>query len=50
MIDCAGNKNFGCEGGDICNLLSWLVDNQVSILAESIYPVTGTSDICQLNR
>ncbi|KAK0167579.1 hypothetical protein PV327_004958 [Microctonus hyperodae] len=50
MIDCAGNKNFGCEGGDICNLLSWLVDNQVSILAESLYPVTGTSDVCQLNR
>ncbi|XP_008547449.1 cathepsin O [Microplitis demolitor] len=50
MIDCAGNNNFGCEGGDICSLLSWLVDNQISILSESLYPVTGKTDTCTLER
>ncbi|XP_063992143.1 cathepsin O-like isoform X2 [Diachasmimorpha longicaudata] len=50
MIDCAGNGNFGCNGGDICSLLSWLEDNEVPILPESDYPVTGTSGTCLVDR
>ncbi|XP_043289980.1 cathepsin O-like [Venturia canescens] len=50
MIDCAGNSNFGCEGGDICSLLNWLLLNKVPILPEKIYPVTGKSDACKLDK
>lgn len=50
MIDCAGYGNLGCNGGDICSLLSWLVDYDVSITGESAYPTTGQSDVCQLEK
>lgn len=50
MIDCAGNGNFGCEGGDICSLLTWLVNNKISILPENEYPITGQSAACKLDK
>ncbi|XP_055635974.1 cathepsin O-like [Toxorhynchites rutilus septentrionalis] len=27
VINCAGNDNFGCDGGDTCRLLEWLRSN-----------------------
>lgn len=50
MIDCAGNSNFGCNGGDICSLLMWLTSTKVKIQRESQYPMTWTTDTCQLNN
>lgn len=38
MIDCAGNGNNGCYGGDTCSLLSWLTSNNVNIETENEYP------------
>ncbi|XP_006622333.2 cathepsin O-like [Apis dorsata] len=50
MIDCAKNSNFGCEGGDICSLLSWLLVSKVQILQESIYPLIGMTSTCKLGK
>ncbi|XP_076237174.1 cathepsin O [Calliopsis andreniformis] len=50
MIDCAKNSNFGCEGGDICSLLSWLLASKVKILQESAYPLTRKTGMCKLEK
>jgi cathepsin O len=50
MIDCAENNNFGCEGGDICSLLEWLLISKSKILPEVIYPLTRTTDVCKLQK
>lgn len=41
MIDCAENGNSGCEGGDSCLLLEWLVQNKIKIRTEKEYPKSG---------
>ncbi|KZC04434.1 Cathepsin O [Dufourea novaeangliae] len=50
MIDCARNSNFGCEGGDICSLLSWLLLTKARILLESTYPLTRKTGTCMLGK
>ncbi|XP_011495433.1 PREDICTED: cathepsin O-like isoform X2 [Ceratosolen solmsi marchali] len=50
MIDCAGNNNFGCEGGDICSLLEWLVISKTRILPEANYPLTRITNVCKLQK
>ncbi|KAJ8668710.1 hypothetical protein QAD02_010373 [Eretmocerus hayati] len=50
MIDCAKNSNFGCEGGDICSLLEWLVATKTKILPEVSYPLTRTTDTCRIPK
>ncbi|XP_034170904.2 cathepsin O [Osmia lignaria lignaria] len=50
MIDCAKNSNFGCEGGDICSLLSWLLVSKVQIFQEPTYPLTRKTDSCKLEK
>ncbi|XP_076641409.1 cathepsin O [Halictus rubicundus] len=50
MIDCAKNSNFGCDGGDICSLLSWLVLTKAAILPASVYPLTRSTGMCQLQK
>ncbi|XP_068970681.1 cathepsin O-like [Bombus flavifrons] len=50
MIDCAKNSNFGCEGGDICSLLSWLLASKVQIFQESTYPLVGKTSMCKLGK
>ncbi|XP_033223721.1 cathepsin O-like [Belonocnema kinseyi] len=50
MIDCAANGNYGCEGGDICSLLTWLAGAKIKILPETTYPLTRSTDACKLER
>lgn len=50
MIDCAKNSNFGCEGGDICSLLTWLLAFKIKILPESVYPLTRKTGVCKLAK
>ncbi|XP_017892780.1 cathepsin O-like isoform X2 [Ceratina calcarata] len=50
MIDCAKNSNFGCDGGDICSLLSWLLATKVQIFQESTYPLVGKTGTCKLGK
>ncbi|KAL7292471.1 hypothetical protein TKK_0014048 [Trichogramma kaykai] len=50
MIDCAKNDNNGCEGGDICSLLSWLVATKTKIVPESNYPFIRKTDTCKLQK
>jgi cathepsin O len=37
IIDCAGNNNDGCNGGDICSLLSWMTITNFTIHKKSDY-------------
>lgn len=50
MIDCAAGNNRGCAGGDTCNLLQWLVLNDVPIASELSYPQTGAQTPCSVER
>lgn len=47
MIDCAENSNFGCNGGDTCNLLEWLIDYNISIAFMDEYPNESSSTGCK---
>lgn len=31
VINCAGNGNYGCEGGDTCRLLEWMRESNVKL-------------------
>lgn len=42
MVDCARKNNFGCNGGNTCNLLDWLVDSNVTIVNKNLYPDSET--------
>lgn len=48
MIDCAGNYNNGCEGGDTCNLLEWLWLENVGIELMSTYPSQISDSACRM--
>ncbi|KAK9497523.1 hypothetical protein O3M35_004228 [Rhynocoris fuscipes] len=45
MIDCAGNGNLGCNGGDTCSLIEWLVFNKINIETEKEYPLVLKNEI-----
>lgn len=49
MIDCTPG-NYGCQGGDICSLLSWLLASKTSIRSETDYPLTRQTDMCRLPK
>ncbi|XP_066151635.1 cathepsin O-like [Euwallacea fornicatus] len=46
MIDCS-TYNRGCEGGDICSLLQWLKDYNVTVANETDYPLKLKDQKCQ---
>lgn len=50
MIDCAENGNSGCNGGDSCLLLEWLVNDKVKIRTEKEYPRSddGMNQTCHV--
>lgn len=48
LIDCAGNGNSGCEGGDTCSLLEWLVDKKINIELDNKYPLAWRTQTCKL--
>ncbi|XP_074650452.1 cathepsin O-like [Tubulanus polymorphus] len=48
MIDCAGNGNYGCSGGDICMALSWLQTTKMKLVTENKYPLTNKSNYCKM--
>ena len=37
IIDCAGNNNNGCDGGDTCSLLAWMTYTNFTLLRERDY-------------
>lgn len=49
-IDCAGNGNLGCDGGDTCSLLIWLADNKIKIQTEKAYPLVLHNQVCKLKQ
>lgn len=48
MIDCAKNGNYGCEGGDSCSLLDWLISSNIQIYPEKTYPLSYETQTCRL--
>lgn len=49
MIDCMPG-DYGCQGGDICSLLSWLLVSKTRIISENVYPLTWRDDACRLSK
>lgn len=49
-IDCAGNGNLGCNGGDTCSLIAWLATYKIKVQPEVNYPLTLQTDTCKLNK
>ncbi|KAL1459990.1 hypothetical protein WDU94_011931 [Cyamophila willieti] len=47
VIDCAGNGNMGCNGGDFCALLDWIDVNKVVLEPESEYPLLLRDAVCK---
>lgn len=49
MIDCS-EGNDGCDGGDVCILLDWLVKSQIKIHTERDYPRSedGMNQTCHV--
>ncbi|KAI5702444.1 hypothetical protein M8J75_000111 [Diaphorina citri] len=47
VIDCAGNGNMGCSGGDFCALLDWMDVNKVVLEPESEYPLLLKDAACK---
>jgi hypothetical protein len=39
---------MGCEGGDTCSLLQWLVDKKVSVELDNEYPLAWKTQMCKL--
>lgn len=50
LIDCAGNGNEGCNGGDMCTLLSWITENKIKIVREKEYPLKLMNDKCRITK
>lgn len=50
MIDCARNGNEGCNNGDQCRLLEWLIKNEINIRTEMDYApsLTGKNETCRI--
>lgn len=47
MIDCAKDGNYGCEGGDACSLLYWLVNTRTKITTDKAYPFAYHTQECK---
>ena len=39
---------MGCEGGDTCFLLQWLVDKKIKIELDNEYPLSWKTQTCKL--
>lgn len=50
LIDCAGNNNEGCDGGDMCTLLKWMNDTKVVVEEEQDYPLHLRNEHCKLKK
>lgn len=48
MIDCS-KGNHGCAGGDTCNLLRWLLKENIYIESMEKYPTTYVDSTCQVD-
>ncbi|XP_058455499.1 cathepsin O-like [Malaya genurostris] len=44
VINCAGNGNYGCDGGDTCRLLEWLQNEQIVLNTLSDCPTTLSTE------
>lgn len=48
LIDCSINNN-GCNGGDMCSLLNWMLKNDVKVQSEEKYPLHLRTENCKIN-
>lgn len=50
MIDCAAYENDGCNGGDMCSLLTWMYERNISVVPEADYPLQLKNQQCKLEK
>lgn len=50
IIDCASDENHGCNGGDTCGALKWIVKNKARIQLAQDYPLTGGTGQCKVKN
>lgn len=50
MVDCARYLNFGCNGGDTCELLTWLKKKKIKILPAQFYPMKYSKARCEMKE
>ncbi|XP_063366108.1 cathepsin O-like [Cydia amplana] len=49
-VDCATLGNAGCQGGDICLLLDWLMISKTAVQTAAEYPLRLMDGICRLSK
>lgn len=47
VIDCSSN-NEGCQGGDTCTALKWMVNTKTPLVSDIHYPLTDESNFCKI--
>lgn len=49
LIDCsADGYNRGCDGGDTCEALEWMVNNKARLVPEADYPTRDAAGMCDI--
>ncbi|XP_064608137.1 cathepsin O-like [Liolophura sinensis] len=47
VIDCAAG-NLGCDGGDTCSALDWMIKSATPLVPDTEYPLTDKSQFCKI--
>lgn len=50
LIDCAGEDNHGCDGGDTCSVLVWLTETATRVQLAKDYPTRGDDGECRVKN
>lgn len=46
LVDCSGEDNKGCSGGDTCAALDWLYKKNITVERSSQYPSLDHAEAC----
>ena len=47
LVDCSGEENKGCLGGDTCSALDWMDKNNVALVSARQYPNKDHAESCK---
>ena len=51
VVDCSTNDgNHGCDGGDTCTALDWMVRNHIDLETAGDYPIEEGSGSCRAKK
>lgn len=49
LVDCSGEQNEGCRGGDTCSTLDWMSKNNVKLETATDYPTQDDAGPCRMD-